>query len=173
MTALLRVLAAIGLLTLGRKLFWLFVGLVGFEAGNAIATRVLSGRSETAILLVAIIIGVLGAVLAIVLQKVVIGIAGFLAGGYLLMNFVDALKINSDPATLIAFIVGGIIGALLIAVLFDGALIILSSLVGATTLVNIVNLTGTIAFVLIVILFIVGVTIQAGWWLSDKRVWTR
>ena len=39
MITLFRVIEGLALLTLGRKLFWLFVAAIGFEAGALIATR--------------------------------------------------------------------------------------------------------------------------------------
>ena len=37
------ILVSVALLVLGRKLFWLFVGAVGFVAGALLATRLLGG----------------------------------------------------------------------------------------------------------------------------------
>lgn len=55
------------LLFLGRKLYWFFVGAVGFVVGLSLATQWLQGGSEIVILLVGIVIGVVGALLALVL----------------------------------------------------------------------------------------------------------
>jgi uncharacterized membrane protein len=70
------------LLIAGRRLFWLFVGLVGFFAGLRFAPLFLSGRPEHMSWLVAILFGVLGMFLAIVLQRFTVVLAGFLAGGF-------------------------------------------------------------------------------------------
>jgi hypothetical protein len=63
----------------GRRLFWLFVGLMGFitayrwfESNPAAQS---SGRC-----LLAILAGIVGIVLAIFLQRVAIAVAGFFAG---------------------------------------------------------------------------------------------
>src|SRR5512138_256880 len=71
------------LLVAGRKLFWLFVGAAGFVTGIQLATRFWQGSELTA-LIVGLILGVIFALLAIFLQAIIIGIAGFLAGGYVL-----------------------------------------------------------------------------------------
>ncbi len=57
------------LLILGRKLFWVFVGAIGFVLGMDIASRFLQGRPDWLILIVALGAGVLGALLALFLQR--------------------------------------------------------------------------------------------------------
>ena len=52
------------LLVFGRKLFWLFVG-VGFLWGFQIASQLLPANSQIAILAAALVLGLIGAVLAI------------------------------------------------------------------------------------------------------------
>lgn len=68
MVGLFRIIEGIALLTLGRKLFWLFVGLIGFEAGTQFAGRMFVAMPEWMTLLIAIAVGLLGAILAIFLQ---------------------------------------------------------------------------------------------------------
>jgi hypothetical protein len=79
MLPLFKILEGICLLTLGRKLFWLFVALIGFEAGTYIAARVFTQQPEWVVLVFAIVVGIIGALLAIFLQTVVIAGAGFIA----------------------------------------------------------------------------------------------
>lgn len=52
--------AGILLLFLGRKLFWLFVALVGFLVGLTYIPQILPGQTETVILTVSLIAGLLG-----------------------------------------------------------------------------------------------------------------
>src|SRR4029453_10162628 len=87
-------------------------------------------------LLLAVSIGVLGAVLVWLGQWVAVGIAGFLAGGYLTGHLLQAggMATGSMPGGL--FILGGLVGALLMIAVFDWALIILSSLSGATVIIQ-------------------------------------
>ena len=68
------------LLGLGRKLFWFFVAASGFVAGLYIADRVLSIRPEWLVLVIGLVLGVIGAIAAVFIQKIAIGVAGFLAG---------------------------------------------------------------------------------------------
>jgi hypothetical protein len=171
MVGLFRIIEGIALLTLGRKLFWLFVGLIGFEAGTQFASRMFVAMPEWMTLLIAMAVGLLGAILAIFLQNVVIVGAGFVAGGVIAAGIVDALGIQVQYLPIIAFILGGILGAILIAALFDWALIGLSSLIGAITLTNLFVPRGSLTVLAIIVLFILGVAIQAGWlWRERRRV---
>jgi hypothetical protein len=116
------------LLVAGRKLFWLFVGAAGFVTGIQLATRFWQG-SEVLAIIVGLVIGVIFALLAIFLQAIIIGIAGFLSGGYVLTVLVTMLGVDvTGPMTWIVYITGGILGVILVSVLFDWALITLSSM---------------------------------------------
>src|SRR5688500_20354558 len=83
MINLINVILGGALLLAGRKLFWLFVGAVGFVTGLQLASSFWQGP-ETLALVFGLIVGVIFALLAIFLQTITIGIAGFLAGGYIL-----------------------------------------------------------------------------------------
>jgi hypothetical protein len=169
MVALFRILEGIALLTLGRKLFWLFVAAIGFEAGAFFVARLMPNQPEWLVIAIALGVGILGAVFALVLQNLVVGMAGFIGGGMIAVRLLDLVNLDSGLFSTVAFVAGGVMGALLVALLFDWALITLSSLGGAVTLTNIFLPRHTLALVVIVILFIVGVTIQAGWFWSEKR----
>jgi len=169
MLALFRILEGISLLTLGRKLFWLFVALIGFEVGAYVAARIFTQQPDWIVLVIAIVVGIIGALLAIFLQNGVIALAGFLAGGYLGVALLDVFGLDFGLLALIAFVIGGIIGAVLVMLLFDWALIGLSSLVGALTLTNVFLPRSALALLATLVLFIIGVSIQAAGWQSDKR----
>ena len=169
MLTLFRILEGISLLTLGRKLFWLFVALIGFEVGAFVAARVFTRQPEWIVLVIALVVGIIGALLAIFLQQLVVAAAGFVAGGYLCVTLLDLFSLDSDPLALLAFIIGGMIGAALVAMLFDWALIGLSSLMGAITLTQIVLPRSASALLAVIVLFVIGVAIQTGWWQSERR----
>ena len=153
-------IAGIALLIMGRKLFWLFAAVIGFLFGMTIAQQFLPGQSQTVILIVAMIIGGLGAVLAILVQKIAIGLMGFIAGGYLVYLLIPALPINLGSFLWLAVIVGEIIGAVLASTMFDWALVILSSAIGASVIANHLTLPQPFPTVILIALFIAGVVIQ-------------
>jgi hypothetical protein len=164
-TALLRILAGLALLTLGRRLFWLFVGLVGFAAGIVLATQFVQGP-DWMVLVVALGAGLVGVVFALVLQQAAVALAGFLAGGYVVMSVLNGIGWDGGGSHWALYwglvIVGGIAAAALVLALFEWALIILSSLTGAILIVQTIQLETLLAAILTAVLFIVGVVIQAG-----------
>lgn len=167
----LNLLVGIAALLLGRKLYWLFIGVAGFALGVTLTTRLLGDRAvDWVILVVGLVIGLIGALIAIFLQRIAVGLAGFLAGAYLVVTLLDTLSVESNVLSWVLLFVGGIIGALIAAVLFDWALIILSSLTGASLIVQSLPWTQIgewipwsfarlLAFVL---LAVVGIAFQAG-----------
>jgi hypothetical protein len=155
--------ALIGMVVLffGRRLFWLCVAAVGFAAGVEIAPHLVSNPSPLLALIVAVVLGLIGALLAIFLQKIAIAIAGFLAGGKLATAIAAAFFIEHAHYFMITFVVGGILGALLLLMLFDWALIFLSALVGAHLIERTIVLPPAGATILFVALAALGVVVQA------------
>jgi hypothetical protein len=156
-----RVLVGLVVLTLGRRLFWLFVGAVGFVAGIAFATRFFQGQPDWVILLFALAAGLLGALLAIFLQQLAIGLAGFVGGGYVTVYLLNVLGWGPGRYAWLPFVIGGIVGIVLVLALLDWALIVLSSLTGASLIVEAIHLRPAISGLLFILLFVVGVAIQA------------
>ncbi|HEV7402861.1 MAG TPA: DUF4203 domain-containing protein [Chthoniobacteraceae bacterium] len=118
------------LLLAGRKLFWFFVAAVGFVAAMELATRYFGESNHDAILIGSLVAGVIGAVLAIFLQKLAVGLAGAATGAYLLDQYFRTLPDYPDLGW-IFLIAAAVAGALLMAVVFRWALILLTSLAGA------------------------------------------
>lgn len=157
-------------LFLGRQLFWLFVGAAGFMLGFNLALQLLPDQPGFVVLLVGLLAGLLGAVLGVFAQRLALGIAGFIAGGYLLLYLANLLGAGADELSTslvsVLFIVGGILGALLIQFAFDIALILLSSALGATLLAQAVadfwTLEPALNTVLFVVLLLLGIAVQWG-----------
>ena len=163
------ILVSVALLVLGRKLFWLFVGAVGFVAGALLATRLLGGRSEWVILLVALGAGILGALLAVFVQKLAVRIAGFVAGGYIAASLVEALGVQLGGPKWLAFVIGGVVGLVLVGVLFEWALIALSSLTGATSITQAVDVPTAYSVLLFLVLLVAGFGIQVAMMYRERR----
>jgi hypothetical protein len=163
MDTAIRILVGVVLLFLGRRLFWVFVGAAGFIAGLNLAETLFAGAQAWTILAVGLIAAAVGAVLAIFLQKAMVAVAGFLIGGYLILELLQAVNVVV-PQTwdLLAYIAGGIIGAILVISLFDWALIILSSIAGAVMVTHGLHTAGSSAAALALALLILGIAVQAG-----------
>lgn len=149
-----------GLLLFGRKLFWLFVGAIGFLIGLEIANRIVF-PSELFLILAALGIGLVFALMAIFLETVAIGIAGFLGGALTAMRLVDQLGLENALGRTLAFVAGGIVGVILIIVLFNWALIALSSLAGASLVVSGIALRPAERPLLLLGLLVLGIAVQA------------
>lgn len=149
------------ILTLGRKLFWLFVGAVGFVSGLHIATYSFYGRPEWVVLLAGVFAGILGAVFAIFLQKMAVVLGGFFAGGYLTLNLINMWGWHSSQGFWFFSMIGGIIGAIIAAIYFDWALIILSSLTGAAMISQSLSLSSTTKGLIFALLMIIGIFTQS------------
>ena len=153
------VVAGFVLLLFGRRVFWLFVGLAGFLVGVELARDALPGADDVVILAIAVGAGLLGALLAVVLERLAFALAGFYAGGYLSILAARSFAIDIAPAVI--FVAGGIAGLLVAWMLLDWALIVLSSLVGAGAIVAAVETTPTLRTAAFALLSIVGIAFQA------------
>ncbi len=158
-------LVGAGALTLGRALFWLFLGLGGFVGGLLFATNLdlLAGTSEWLLFAVALVCGLLGLVIAVFLQKLAVGILGLLAGGYLAILVSDSLG-HPQEYWPIAFAVGAIIGAVFVYALFDWALIALSASLGATLIVEELTLEPSVELAVFASLVLFGFLVQSFFW---------
>jgi len=166
--AVLTFLIGMVLLLFGRKLFWLFVGAAGFLTGVEAAERFFPGADLTK-LIIAVVIGVVGAFLAIFFYRAAAAIGGFLIGGYLAVQLMRYFAIPAPQSiSWIPWLIGGILGAILILLLLDWALIVLSSFAGASMIVNSITLplNMTIAFIVLVA---IGIAVQAGILFYSRR----
>jgi hypothetical protein len=154
------VVVGVLLLLLGRRLYWLFVGGIGFIFGLSLATGFTHRAPDGTALLIGLGAGLLGIVLAFVLQRLAIVVAGFLAGAWLGMEFVRAISAPMAGTPWIPALVGGVVGAILAAVLFDAVLVILSSLVGAALLVELLGGSPMMRAIVFLLLVLVGVAVQ-------------
>src|SRR2546425_11407672 len=82
----LNILVGALLLLFGRRLFWLFVAAMGFIVGTTIATEWFGRGSAEMYLAIALVLGIVGAVISLFLQRLAVGTAGFFAGGYVLQT---------------------------------------------------------------------------------------
>lgn len=155
------VLIGVVILFWGRKLFWLCVAAVGFAVGVEIAPHFIHQPSAVVALLIALVFGLLGALLALFLQKVAIAVLGFLAGGKLASAIAAAFFVQYAHYSTIIFIVGGIIGAILLIAVFGWALIVVSSFIGAYLIQSAIVLPPTGSTLVFVALAIIGILVQA------------
>ena len=155
---ILHILIGVMLLGLGRRLFWLFVGCVGFVAGLQMAQLYLGLQPVWMVWAIALLFGLFGALLAMFFQTLAIGLGGFAAGSTITAYIASMLGYVAVPPIII---IGGIAGAILLFVTFDWALIGLSSVAGATLIVQSLKLSSQVEIILYTVLIAAGVVFQA------------
>ena len=154
-------------LLFGRKLFWICVAAVGFAAGIEVAPHLFTQPTPLLQLSSALVLGFLGALLALLLQKVAVGIVGFAIGGRLAVALAATFLVNSGASPWLIFIIGGVVGAILLISLFGWALVFVSAVVGAHLIVRAIVLPETGATILFLALAILGVAVQTA--MSRRR----
>src|SRR6476660_3379151 len=154
------VIVGVAILLFGRKLFWLFVAALGFAVGLEIAAYFMKEPPQWMTLVVALGCGVIGALLAILLQKIAIAVAGFIAGGRIAWALAAAFYADHMHYRGITFVIGGILGALLLLALFDWVLILLSSIEGAHLIGHGIILPEQGAMILSIALAVICVIVQ-------------
>jgi hypothetical protein len=163
------VIVGVAILLFGRKLFWLFVAALGFAVGLEIAAYFMKEPPQWMMLLVAVGCGVIGALLAILLQKIAIAVAGFIAGGRIAWALAAAFFVEHAHYRGLTFVIGGILGALLLLALFDWVLILLSSIEGAHLIGRGITLPEKGAMILFIALAVIGVIVQGSMLRRSRR----
>lgn len=164
-----RFIAGAALLTLGRKLFWLFVAAVGFIWAMNLAVIYFPNQPDGLVIVIAIAAGIAGALIAISVRWLGIGLGGFLGGAQIAASLLSLFGFDLGRLTWLGWLVGGILGAILFVAIFDWALIVLSSVSGALILVDLMPLAPAVAFFVFLVIMLGGVAIQARMLQDDRR----
>lgn len=161
MTLLMNGIIGIILLTLGRKLFWLFVGCVGFVIGLQVAHQHFVTQPFWVLWVAALSCGVIGALVGLFFQNLAIIFGGFAAGTTITTYLFTVTGVTAFP---VLSILGGIIGSILLYTLFDWALIALSSMVGATLIIQSINVHSQAEIIIYVAMIAGGILFQTFLW---------
>jgi hypothetical protein len=153
-----RVLLGCTVLLAGRNIFWLFIAIIGFLLGTELAQVWLAGQPMWLILAAAIILGLAGAVLAVVYERVAFALAGFYAVAFLVITYADKLGFATMPAFMPY--IAGAFGALLAALLTDWTIIVLSALAGAAAILSVFALQPFVEALSFLALAVVGMLVQ-------------
>ncbi len=147
------------LLAFGRKVFWLFVGVLGYETGFYLLQNTWHAPHGLSVF-AGIALGFLAALAAIFLEKIAIGIAGFLAGAYLAIALTAHLHLEQSGFAWALTLVGGLIGAALLLGVFEWTLIFLTAIIGAGMIAANLGFSNFLTVVVFLILALVGVAFQ-------------
>ena len=149
------------LLLAGRRLFWFFVGAVGFLLSFEICLAYLTGLPFYAVVFVALLVGAAGAAAALFFQGIAVAAAGFLAGGYLAAGLCTVFGWASSGIVAPVTIAGGIAGCIVTILMFDWALIGLSSMMGAALIAGTLPVPEVSMAIIFFMLLCAGTLVQA------------
>jgi hypothetical protein len=155
---MLQLLLGCVMLLAGRNIFWLFIALAGFLVGFELAGIWLADKSLLLQVAAALGAGLLGALLAVVFERVAFALAGFFAAAYLALIVIDRIGVTAGESVII--IASGLVGALIAALVMDWAIIALSALVGAAAIVATFAMPPAIEIALFIVLVAIGVIVQ-------------
>ena len=145
------------LLFLGHELNFLFAGamaaLLSFRLTSLLPATLPSWADYAFI----IGMGVIAAAAVLINERPGYFISGFLAGGFLLVEYYAP---NSLTVPWLPFLIGGVIGALVLGVFTDWALILVTAFIGASYLMNLFVLQPMLEILVGAGLFIVGALTQ-------------
>ncbi|MBN2001061.1 DUF4203 domain-containing protein [candidate division KSB1 bacterium] len=161
-------IVGIALLLAGRKLFWLFVGCVGFLAGATYIPELLPGLESQTQIFLSLGAGIAGALIAIFVKKFAIGMAGFLGGVYIALSFLNVISLPGIPEWII-IIIAGVLGAIVMYALFDLALIVLSSVTGAILITTEMPVSQKSSTVIFLFLVLFGIVTQSNLFKGKKK----
>ena len=148
------------LLFFGRKLFWLCLATLGFLLTFTLVSSLSIDLQPQLLLLLAIGLGIVGAFLAVFLQNVAVGVAGFLFGLYATVTLLSLYGAELGNLVWVLGIAGGVIGGFLALRLFAIALIVLSSFVGSGLVVTVLDLNELPEAVVFLGLAVLGIFVQ-------------
>lgn len=153
-------LLGVALLAAGRRLFWLAVAALGFTAGLWAAQRWAGDAGQGATLAIAVAAGIVGLVLALVVQKAAVALGGFLLGVMLLARVLPAAGIDAGAWQGLLLAAGGVVAAFLALAAFGIALSLLTAGAGAALLVESLAPPPWLAPLLLVALWATGALVQ-------------
>lgn len=154
------VLVGVALLAAGRRLFWLALAALGFCAGLFAVDRWLGDLPQPTALVVAVAIGLLGLVLALVVQKVAVAFGGFVLGAVLTARLLPFTSLELGAWLPLVIVAGGVAVALLALAAFGLALTVVTAGAGAALLVESITMPPRFESVLFAGLWVLGVLVQ-------------
>lgn len=156
------ILIVLGFVSLvgGSQLPWMFVGTIGFIVGSILANYFQLDSSEIQVLTIASAAGMVGIFLTYYLRRIMVLLAGFLAGGYISITLPDVLGWKAILANWQAFVLVGTACAVILLLWQYLALILVSGVLGATLVIQNFNIATVSKEAMFVVLIIFGLTAQ-------------
>ena len=148
------------MLIAGRPIYWVFAGSISFLVGTYLADQIPVLPPEWNSFFIPILFAIIGVVLTQTFKRWTARLAGFIAGGIMIINLPNIFGSGSDWTSPYLFAAAGIISVILLFVIFDFALIVLSSLVAVTLILSYMRLGNLDQGAMFLILAIFGIITQ-------------
>lgn len=148
------------MLTIGHQLPWVFVAAAGYIFGNLVGQLPFLGLSGLGLTFFSIGTAVIGGLLVIFLRKIMVVIAGFLAGAYICFYLPAALGWNTSWISWWVLVIAGILSAAIIFIWNTLPLILITSLLGSTLVIQYTQFQMIGDLLMFVIFFIFGIAAQ-------------
>lgn len=161
LTPAVQIIGGLLILFFGRRLFWLFVGMVGFFFGLQLGMKLFADMADWLLLVVSVLTGLVCAGLTVLLQRLAVILAGALVGGMLAMRLAPFAGLHSETVLWGAFMAGAVLAAVLLYIAFDPMLVLVSVAAGAMMIADALQLDPLIEPILLVICFVLGVAVQS------------
>jgi hypothetical protein len=164
-----KAIAGVAILFFGRKLYWFTVAAVGFFIALELTIRLFEDQSTWLAILLALIVGVIGAVLAITIQRLTIGLLGFVLGGYVLLQASKLIALQLNGWNWLVFILGGVLGVVLLSALFEWTLIGLSAVIGSVLITQSTLIPYDSRWWVFILALLLGLCVQIYIRMTEKR----
>jgi len=151
---LLIVILGLIVLVYGRRLFWLSVIISGFLLGMELTNIFFTGHPYWVKMLGGLAAGLIGAVIAVFIERIAFALVGLYAGAYLAIGMAHGFGLMNKDIFL--GIIGALAGAIISGLLMDWAIIVLSSLVGSGAIISQLELDHIIRILVFFVLFTIG-----------------
>ncbi len=154
------------LLFLGRELNFLFAAGMGVLIGFRLTFILPPQWPWFASYIFIGILALIAAAIPLINERVGYFFSGFLAGGYILVEYYAP---NVATLPLLPFVMGGVVGSIVIGFLTEWALLIISCLIGAYYVASYFPLSSTAQILVTSGLFIIGGMTQAILWYMQRN----
>jgi hypothetical protein len=129
---ILLVVLGLALAFAGRRFIWLLIGIAGFVLGYDLVTFFIPGDEGTVQILIGVIAGLIGGILAVRFTNLLLLVAGFVLIGNAVLAVGQILGVDGLLVELLLFAIGGVAGLLLVRFALGMAVILISALGGAS-----------------------------------------
>jgi len=148
------------MLIAGRPVYSVFVGTISFLVGTYLASQITVLPPEWNTFFVPLLFAVIGVVLTQAFKRWAAMVAGFFAGGILIINLPNAFGSGVYWSSPLLFAAAGIISVIFLFFIFDFALIVLSSLMAATLILSYMRVGNLDQGAMFLILAVFGIITQ-------------